>query len=70
MYVGEIDSGRFCIFSIHQIRNITTLISYKDVKVVMVELKRIYAPPTEESSSYEVNLENTLRFLNCGKIIG
>lgn len=33
---------------IHQIRNSTRFVSYKDIKVLMADLKRIYAAPTEE----------------------
>lgn len=33
---------------IHQIRNSTRFVSYKDVKVLMADLKRVYAAPTEE----------------------
>lgn len=33
---------------IHQIRNSTRFVSYKDIKVLMADLKRVYAAPTEE----------------------
>lgn len=33
---------------IHQIRNSTRFVSYKDVKVLMADLKRVYAAPTED----------------------
>lgn len=35
---------------IHQIRNSTRFVSYKDIKVLMADLKRVYAAPTEESA--------------------
>lgn len=35
---------------IHQIRNSTRFVSYKDIKVLMADLKRIYAAPTEEAA--------------------
>lgn len=34
---------------IHQIRNTTKFVSYKDVKSLMTDLKRVYAAPTEET---------------------
>jgi len=33
---------------IHQIRNSTRFVSYKDIKALMADLKRVYASPTEE----------------------
>lgn len=33
---------------IHQIRNTTRFVSYKDIKKLMVDLKEVYAAPTEE----------------------
>lgn len=35
---------------IHQIRNSTRFVSYKDIKVLMADLKRVYAAPTEEAA--------------------
>ena len=33
---------------IHQIRNTAKFVSYKEIKLLMVDLKRVYAAPTEE----------------------
>ena len=33
---------------IHQIRNTTKFVSYKEIKPFMADLKRVYAAPTEE----------------------
>ena len=35
---------------IHQIRNSTKFVSYKDMKKLMTDLKRVYAAPTEETA--------------------
>lgn len=35
---------------IHQIRNSTRFVSYKDIKVLMADLKRVYAAPTEKAA--------------------
>lgn len=35
---------------IHQIRNSTRFVSYKDIKVLKADLKRVYAAPTEEAA--------------------
>ena len=35
---------------IHQIRNSTKFVSYKDIKKLMVDLKLVYAAPTEETA--------------------
>ena len=35
---------------IHQIRNSTRFVSYKDLKVLLADLKRVYAAPTEEAA--------------------
>ena len=35
---------------LHQIRNSTRFVSYKDIKVLMAVLKRVYAVPTEEAA--------------------
>lgn len=39
---------------IHQIRNTTKFVSYKDVKSLMTDLKRVYAAPTEETALTEL----------------
>lgn len=41
---------------IHQIRNSTRFVSYKDIKKLMVDLKRVYAAPTEETALGELEL--------------
>lgn len=41
---------------IHQIRNTTKFVSYKDIKPLMVDLKRVYAAPTEDSALGELDL--------------
>ena len=33
---------------IHQIRNTTKFVSYKEIKALMADLKRVYAAPTED----------------------
>ncbi|HIZ38817.1 MAG TPA: IS256 family transposase [Candidatus Anaerobutyricum stercoris] len=38
---------RFSSVIIHQIRNTTKFVSYKDIKLLMADLKRVYAAPTE-----------------------
>ncbi len=40
---------------IHQIRNTTKFVSYKDLKTLMADLKRVYAAPTEESALAELD---------------
>lgn len=35
---------------IHQIRNTTKFVSYKDIKKLMADLKMVYAAPTEETA--------------------
>ena len=35
---------------IHQIRNSTKYVSYKDIKKLMIDLKRVYKAPTEEDA--------------------
>lgn len=35
---------------IHQIRSSTRFVSYKDIKALMADLKRVYAAPTEETA--------------------
>lgn len=39
---------------IHQIRNSTKYVSYKDIKKLMVDLKRVYKAPTEETALLEL----------------
>ena len=39
---------------IHQIRNSTRYVSYKDVKVLMEDLKRVYKAPSEENAFSEL----------------
>lgn len=39
---------------IHQIRNITRFVFYKDIKALMSHLKRVYAAVDEETASYEL----------------
>ena len=40
---------------IHQIRNTTKFVSYKELKPLMADLKRVYAAPTEESALAELD---------------
>ena len=39
---------------IHQIRNSTRFVSYKDIKTLMVDLKRVYAAVDEQTALYEL----------------
>ena len=39
---------------IHQIRNSTRFVSYKDIKSLMADLKRVYTAPTEETAVCEL----------------
>ena len=39
---------------IHQIRNSTKYVSYKDIKAVMVDLKRVYGAPTLDDAAYRL----------------
>ena len=41
---------------IHQIRNSTKFVSYKDIKKLMADLKLVYAAPTEETVLNELEL--------------
>jgi len=43
-------------FIIHQIRNTTKFVSYKDIKPLMADLKRVYAAPTEAIALSELDL--------------
>ena len=40
---------------IHQIRNTTKLVSYKEIKALMADLKRVYAAPTEKIALEELD---------------
>ena len=40
---------------IHQIRNTTRFVSYKDIKALMADLKRVYAAVDEETALYELD---------------
>lgn len=40
---------------IHQIRNTTKFVSYKEIKALMSDLKRVYAAPTEEIALAELD---------------
>jgi putative transposase len=41
---------------IHQIRNSTKFVSYKDIKALMADLKRVYAAVDEETALYELEV--------------
>ncbi len=41
---------------IHQIRNTTKFVSYKDLKVLMSDLKKVYAAPKEETALFELDV--------------
>ncbi len=40
---------------IHQIRNTTKFVSYKDIKVLMVDLKKVYAAVDEQTALFELD---------------
>lgn len=40
---------------IHQIRNTTQFVSYKDLKELMADLKRVYTAPNEDSALFELD---------------
>jgi transposase-like protein len=40
---------------IHQIRNTTKFVSYKDIKALMSDLKRVYTAPSEEAALSELD---------------
>lgn len=40
---------------IHQIRNTTRFISYKDIKILMADLKKVYAAIDEQTALYELD---------------
>ena len=39
---------------IHQIRNSTKFVSYKDIKVLMANLKKVYTAVDEQTAFYEL----------------
>lgn len=41
---------------IHQIRNTTKFVSYKDLKALMADLKKVYAAPKEETALFELDV--------------
>ena len=41
---------------IHQIRNSTKFVSYKDIKVLMADLKKVYAAVDEQTALYELDV--------------
>jgi len=41
---------------IHQIRNTTRFVSYKELKPLMAYLKRVYTAPTEDTALFELDL--------------
>jgi len=41
---------------IHQIRNSTRFVSYKDIKALMADLKAVYGAPDEQSASYALDI--------------
>ena len=43
-------------YIIHQIRNLTKFVSYKDIKKMMPDLKLVYADPTEKTALNEPEL--------------
>lgn len=61
---------------IHQIRNSTKFVSYKDIKKLMTDLKLVYAASTEETALNKLELfrkngiPNIQRFINHGMITG
>ena len=61
---------------IHQIRNSTRYVSYKDIKALMADLKKVYAAVDEETALYELEqlrpngTRNILKFQLHGRLIG
>jgi putative transposase len=53
---------------IHQIRNTTKFVSYKDIKPLMADIKRVYAAPTEDISFSELDLFDGKRGMKYPKI--
>ena len=41
---------------IHQIRNCTKFVSYKDIKALMVDLKTVYGAPNEQDALYQLEV--------------
>lgn len=41
---------------IHQIRNTTKFVSYKDLKALMADLKKVYTSPNEEGALFELEM--------------
>jgi transposase-like protein len=41
---------------VHQIRNTTRFVSYKDLKSLMADLKKVYTAPTEEAALFNLDL--------------
>lgn len=41
---------------IHQIRNCTRFVSYKDIKALMVDLKAVYGAPNEQDALYQLEV--------------
>lgn len=41
---------------IHQIRNCTKFVSYKDIKALMVDLKAVYGAPNEQDALYQLEV--------------
>lgn len=40
---------------IHQIRNTTGFVSYKDIKALMADLKKVYAAVNEQTALFELD---------------
>jgi len=61
---------------IHQIRNCTKFVSYKDIKALMADLKEVYTAPDEQSALFQLEVfdekwaVNTLKSLCLGGTIG
>lgn len=53
---------------IHQIRNTTKFVSYKDIRPLMANLKRVYTAPTEEAALSELDSFNEKWSGKCLKI--
>lgn len=54
---------------IHQIRNTTKFVSYKEIKPLMADLKRVYAAPTEETALAEWRSWKALMRNGVGNIL-
>ena len=61
---------------IHQIRNTTKFVFYKEIKPLMADLKRVYVVATEETALSELEhlmkngVENIRKLQNHGEITG